>query len=106
MKLKLKSGLDNGLGDIMDFIIAFSQIILAIIFLFTLRCEVSKDCSDSVLYVCVRAFIMCSSAIAFFLLFEPKYHNISFFIIAAIPIVVGVIYSRIEVGKFNILKHI
>ena len=94
------------LGDIMDFIIAFSQIILAIIFLFTLRCEVSKDCSDSVLYVCIRTFIMCSSAITFFLLFEPKYHNISFFILAVIPIVVGIIYSRIEVGKFNILKHI
>ena len=90
----------------MDFIIAFSQIILAIIFLFTLRCEVSKDCSDSVLYVCIRTFIMCSSAITFFLLFEPKYHNISFFILAVIPIVVGIIYSRIEVGKFNILKHI
>lgn len=90
----------------MDFIIAFSQIILAIIFLFTLRCEISKDCSDSIPYVCIRAFIMCSSAIAFFLLFEPKYHNISFFIITIIPIVSGLIYSRIEVGKFNILKHI
>ena len=90
----------------MDFIIAFSQMVLAIIFLFTLRCEVSKDCSDSIPYVCIRAFIMCSSAIAFFLLFEPKYHNISFFILAIIPIVVGIIYSRIEVGEFNILKHI
>ena len=96
----------EGLGDIMDFIIAFSQIILAIIFLFTLRCEVSKDCSDSFIFVSVRTFIMCSSAISFFLLFEPKYHNISFFIIAIIPIVSGIIYSRIEVGKFNILKHI
>lgn len=106
MKLKLKSGLGEDLGDIMDFIIAFSQIVLAMIFLFTLRCEVSKDCSDSVLYVCIRTFIMCSSAISFFLLFEPKYHNISFFILAIIPIVVGVMYSRIEIGKFNILKHI
>ena len=93
-------------GDIMDFIIAFSQIILAMIFLFTLRCEVSKDCSDSIPYVCIRTFIMCSSAISFFLLFEPKYHNISFFIVTTVPIVVGIIYSRIEVGKFNILKHI
>ena len=91
--------------DIMDFIIAFSQIILAMIFLFTLRCEVSKDCSDSIPYVCIRTFIMCSSAISFFLLFEPKYHNISFFIIAIIPIVIGVIYSRIAVGTFNILQH-
>ena len=90
----------------MDFVIAFSQLLLAVIFLFTLKCELSKECSDSVLYVCVRAFIMCSSAIAFFLLFEPKYHNISFFIIATIPIVSGLIYSRIEVGKFSILKHI
>ena len=90
----------------MDFVIAFSQLLLAVIFLFTLKCELSKECSDSVLCVCVRAFIMCSSAIAFFLLFEPKYHNISFFIIATIPIVSGLIYSRIEVGKFSILKHI
>lgn len=104
MKLKLKSGLGD--GEIMDFIIAFSQIILAMIFLFTLRCEVSKDCSDSIPYVCIRTFIMCSSAISFFLLFEPKYHNISFFIITIIPIVVGITYLRIEVGKFNILKYI
>ena len=90
----------------MDFIIAFSQLVLAIIFLFTLRCEVSKDCSDSIPYVCIRTFIMCISAISFFLLFEPKYHNISFFIITIIPIVSGLIYSRIEFGKFNILKHI
>ena len=96
----------KGLGDNMDFIIAFSQVILAIIFLFTLRCELSKNCSDSIPYVCARAFIMCSSAISFFLLFEPKYHNISFFIIAIIPIVSGIAYSRVEVGKFNILKHI
>ena len=90
----------------MYFIIAFYQIVLAIIFLFALRCEISKDCSDSIPYVCIRAFIMCSSAISFFLLFEPKYHNISFFTISTISIVVGVIYSRIEVGKFSILKHI
>ena len=90
----------------MDFVIAFSQLLLAVIFMFTLKCELSKECSDSILYVCVRTFIMCSSAISFFLLFEPKYNNISFFIIAIIPIVSGIIYSRIEVGKFNILKHI
>ena len=90
----------------MDFVIAFSQLFLAVIFMFTLKCELSKECSDSILYVCARTFIMCSSAISFFLLFEPEYHNISFFILAIIPIVVGIIYSRIEVGKFNILKHI
>ena len=90
----------------MDFVIAFSQLLLAVIFMFTLKCELSKECSDSIPYVCIRTFIMCSSAISFFLLFEPKYHNISFFIIATIPIVSGLIYSRIEVGKFNILKHI
>ena len=89
----------------MDFVIAFSQLLLAVIFMFTLKCELSKECSDSVPYVCIRAFIMCSSAISFFLLFEPKYHNISFFIIAMITIVAGIIYSRVEVGKFNILKH-
>lgn len=90
----------------MDFVIAFSQLLLAVIFMFTLKCELSKECSDSIPYVCIRTFIMCSSAISFFLLFEPKYHNISFFIIATIPIVSGIIYSRIEIGKFNILKHI
>ena len=90
----------------MDFVIAFSQLLLAVIFMFTLKCELSKECSDSIPYVCIRTFIMCSSSISFFLLFEPKYHNISFFILAMIPIVVGITYLRIEVGKFNILKHI
>lgn len=90
----------------MDFVIAFSQLLLAVIFLFTLKCELSKECSDSILYVCVRTFIMCSSAISFFLLFEPKYHNISFILIAFIPIVVGIFYSKTEISKFNILKHI
>ena len=89
----------------MDFVIAFSQLLLAVIFMFTLKCELSKECSDSILYVCVRTFIMCSSAISFFLLFEPKYHNLSFIIIAFIPIVVGILYSKSEIGKFNILNH-
>ena len=88
----------------MDFIIAFSQIVLTMIFLFTLKCELSKECSDSILYVCIRTFIMCSSAISFFLLFEPKYHSLSFIIIAFIPIVVGILYSKTEIGKFNILN--
>ena len=88
----------------MDFVIAFSQLLLAVIFMFTLKCELSKECSDSILYVCVRTFIMCSSAISFFLLFEPKYHNLSFIIIAFIPIVVGILYSKTEIGKFNILN--
>ena len=90
----------------MDFVIAFSQLLLAVIFMFTLKCELSKECSDSILYVCVRTFIMCSSAISFFLLFEPKYHNISFILVAFITIVVGIFYSKIEISKFNILKHI
>ena len=89
----------------MDFVIAFSQLLLAVIFMFTLKCELSKECSDSILYVCIRTFIMCSSAISFFLLFEPKYHNLSFIIIAFIPIVVGILYSKAEIGKFNILNH-
>lgn len=90
----------------MDIVIAFSQLLLAVIFLFTLKCELSKECSDSILYVCVRTFIMCSATISFFLLFEPKYHNLSFIIIAFIPIVVGIVYSKIEISKFNTLKHI
>ena len=89
----------------MDFVIAFSQLLLAVIFMFTLKCELSKECSDSILYVCVRTFIMCSSAISFFLLFEPKYHNLSFIMTAFIPIVVGILYSKTEIGKFNILNH-
>lgn len=89
----------------MDFVIAFSQLLLAVVFLFTLKCELSKECSDSILYVCIRTFIMCSSAISFFLLFEPKYHNLSFIIIVFIPIVVGILYSKVEIGKFNILNH-
>ena len=89
----------------MDFVIAFSQLLLAVIFMFTLKCELSKECYDSILYVCIRTFIMCSSAISFFLLFEPKYHNLSFIIIVFIPIVVGILYSKTEIGKFNILKH-
>ena len=89
----------------MDFVIAFSQLLLAVIFLFTLKCELSKECSDSILYVCVRTFIMCSSAVSFFLLFEPKYHNISFILVAFISIVIGILYSKSEIGKFNILNH-
>ena len=90
----------------MDFVIAFSQLILVVIFLFTLKCELSKKCSDSILYVCIRTFIMCSSTISFFLLFETEYHNLSFIIIVSIPIVVGILYSKTGIGKFNILKHI
>ena len=90
----------------MDFVIAFSQLFLAVIFMFTLKCELSKKCSDSILYVCIRTFIMCSSTISFFLLFETEYHNLSFIIIVSIPIVVGILYSKTEIGKFNILKHI
>lgn len=89
----------------MDFVIAFSQLLLALIFLFTLKCELSKKCSDSILYVCIRTFIMCSSAISFFLLFEPKYHNLSFIVIALIPIVVGMLYGKIEIRKFDILDQ-
>ena len=48
----------------MDFVIAFSQLLLAVIFMLTLKCELSKECSDSILYVCIRTFIMCSSVIS------------------------------------------
>ena len=89
----------------MDFVIAFSQLFLAVIFMFTLKCELSKECSDSILYVCARTFIMCSSAISFFLLFETEYRNLSFIIIVFIPIIVGILYSKTEIGKFNILNH-
>ena len=89
----------------MDFVIAFSQLFLALIFMFTLKCELSKKCSDSILYVCIRTFIMCSSTISFFLLFETEYHNLSFIVIAFIPIVVGIFYFKTEIGKFNILNH-
>ena len=42
----------------MDFVIAFSQLLLAVIFMFTLKCELSKECSDSILYVCIRTFFL------------------------------------------------
>lgn len=56
----------------------------------------SKHCSDSFVFVFVRAFIMCVSAIAFFLLFEKNYHNITFLAVIFIPFLSGILYAVLE----------
>jgi len=81
----------------MDYFITLSQIILLTIFAFTFRCEMSKHCSDSFVFVSVRAFIMCASAIAFFLLFEKTYHNITFLSVVFVPTLSGILYITLEI---------
>ena len=81
----------------MDYFITLSQLILLTIFTFTLRCEMSKHCSDSFVFVSVRAFIMCASAIAFFLLFEKTYHNITFLSVVFVPTLSGILYITLEI---------
>ena len=83
--------------SLMEYIIAFSQLILFVIFFFTLKCEMSKHCSNSFLFVSVRAFIMCASAIAFFLLFEKTYLNINFLSVVFVPTLSGILYITLEV---------
>ena len=56
----------------------------------------SKYCSDSFVFVSVRAFIMCASAIAFFLLFEKTYHNIAFLSVVLVPTLSGILYITLE----------
>ena len=82
--------------NLMEYIIAFSQLILFVIFFFTLKCELSKEHSDSFVFVSVRAFIMCASAIAFFLLFEKTYHNITFLSVVFVPTLSGILYITLE----------
>jgi hypothetical protein len=82
--------------NLMEYIIAFSQLILFVIFFFTLKCELSKQYSDSFIFVSVRTLIMCSSAIAFFLLFEKTYHNIIFLSTVFVPILSGILYITLE----------
>ena len=92
------------MGDIMDYFITLSQIILLTIFAFTFRCEMSKHCSDSFVFVSVRAFIMCASAIAFFLLFEKTYHNITFLSVVFVPTLSGVLYITLELMSSSKMK--
>ena len=80
----------------MEYFIILSQIILLAIFTFTLKCELSKEYSDSFVFVSVRAFIMCASAIAFFLLFEKTYHNITFLSVVFVPTLSGILYITLE----------
>ena len=61
----------------------------------------SKYCSDSFLFVSVRAFIMCASAIAFFLLFEKTYHNITFLSVVFVPTLSGILYITLELISPN-----
>ena len=88
----------------MDYFITLSQLILLVIFTFTLRCEMSKYCSDSFLFVSVRAFIMCASAIAFFLLFEKNYHNITFLSVIFVPTLSGILYITLELMSPSKMK--
>ena len=81
----------------MEYFITLSQLILLVIFVFTFRCEMSKYCSDSFVFVSVRAFIMCASAIAFFLLFEKTYHNITFLSVVFVPTLSGILYITLEI---------
>ena len=80
----------------MQYFIILAQLILLVIFVFTFRCEMSKSCSDSFVFVSVRAFIMCASAIAFFLLFEKTYHNITFLSVVFVPTLSGILYITLE----------
>jgi len=90
--------------SLMEYIIAFSQLILFVIFFFTLKCELSKEYSDSFIFVSVRAFIMCASAIAFFLLFEKTYHNITFLSVVFVPILSGILYITLELMSPSKMK--
>lgn len=70
----------------MEYIIALSQLLLFIIFSYTLKCEVSKEYSDSLIPVSIRTFIMCTTAILFFVLFEKQYQTSLIFSLIFIPI--------------------
>ena len=65
----------------------------------------SKHCSDSFVFVSVRTFIMCASAIAFFLLFEKDYHNITFLTVVFVPILSGILYITLEVMSPSKVKY-
>lgn len=88
----------------MQYFIILSQLILLAIFTFTLRCEMSKHCSDSFVFVSVRAFIMCASVIAFFLLFEKTYHNITFLSVVFVPTLSGILYITLELMSPSKMK--
>ena len=90
--------------SLMEYIIAFSQFILFVIFFFTLKCELSKQYSDSFIFVFVRTLIMCSSAIAFFLLFEKTYHNIIFLSVVSVPTLSGILYITLELMSTSKVK--
>lgn len=100
-----QTNLKNGLGDTMDYIIALSQLILFAVFVFTLKCELSKNYSDSVVFVSIRTFIMCSSAITFFMLFEHKYQNVAFLALVFIPVISGLLYTTLEKISPTIFKY-
>lgn len=88
----------------MQYFIILSQLILLAIFAFTFKCEMSKHCSDSFIFVSVRAFIMCVSAIAFFLLFEKDYHNLTFLMVVFVPILSGTLYIVLELMSPSKMK--
>ena len=64
----------------------------------------SKYCSDSFLFVSVRAVIMCASAIVFFLLFEKTYHNITVLSVVFVPTLSGILYITLELMSSSKMK--
>lgn len=48
---------------------------------------------------------MCASAIAFFLLFEKDYHNITFLTVVFVPILSGILYITLEVMSPSKVKY-
>ena len=89
----------------MEYIIAFSQLVLFTLFLFTLKCELSKRYSDSIVFVSLRTFIMCASAIIFFMLFESKYHNLLSLTLLLVPTLLGTVYTILETLSTNKIKY-
>lgn len=89
----------------MDFIIAFIQLSLFVVFLFTLKCEVSKKHSDAILLVSIRTFVMCASSVLFFMLFDIKYHNSMFLILMFILTVFGILYATFKTVSSNTIKY-
>jgi hypothetical protein len=80
----------------MQYFIILSQLILLIIFLLTLKCEVSKHCSDSWIFVSIRTLIMCVTSIVFCLLFESNHLSVTSVSLGIIATVVGAFYVLLE----------
>ena len=89
----------------MEYIISLFQFTLFILFLVTLKCELSKHYSDSIVFVSIRTFVMCTSTITFFMLFDNKYHNLLFVSLVFVPIILGLLYTIITIISSNNIKY-